>query len=390
MSDFYIFRATLRDLTRPGRLLIAALLVALPALVVALIRSQTPTEVFNPAEAYNWFETYIVWNFILVLLGIVFETGLIAQEVERKTIVYLLTRPVPRWRILLMKHCAAVLAVLFTAWIATLLLAAVCFGTGGVTKSPVLKREQIKDEKALATQLQETPNGALIRLHEMLRGETKRALDNYETDKSPSNELMSLLIGDLNNVITHGERSRFRRRGDLYDAQAFGDVPLSANTQALIAMKDENRVGPALNRALIQDLFPGIIGPPGETTAHVSRDLLIMPIGALAYGTLFLLIGTILLRPQIAALLYAFGWELLVPQLPGDFQKGSLAAYLRVLAPHPTLATEAQSASLFGSAEKVVISMPLAWSALTFAIAASLVAALFIFSVREYVPRDDA
>ncbi len=37
----------------------------------------------------------------------------------------------------------------------------------------------------------------------------------------------------------------------------------------------------------------------------------------------------------LLGLLFAFGWEWWVPNIPGDFAKLSLMAYIRVLAPHP-------------------------------------------------------
>ena len=53
----------------------------------------------------------------------IFGTGVVSREVEQKTIVYLLTRPVARWRILLMRYLAAVTAITLTVWLATGLLA---------------------------------------------------------------------------------------------------------------------------------------------------------------------------------------------------------------------------------------------------------------------------
>ena len=38
MTDIYLFRAAMRDLTRAKRLLVAAVLVAVPALIVGFLR----------------------------------------------------------------------------------------------------------------------------------------------------------------------------------------------------------------------------------------------------------------------------------------------------------------------------------------------------------------
>src|SRR5437868_679331 len=201
MSDFLLFRAALRDQMRIGKLLMAALLVALPPLGVALWRLLRPTD-FDAATAYNTLSGGLVFGFTLVILAVIFATSAVSQDVEGRTIVYLLTRPVPRWRILLAKFLASMLVIVLTVWVSSALLALVAFG-------------------------------------------------------------------------------------------------------------------------------PARLGE-----ARLLRDLAILPIGALAYGSLFVFLATFIRWALLLGLLFAFGWESWVPTLPGDFAKISLMAYLRVLAPH--------------------------------------------------------
>src|SRR5579871_5273228 len=201
MSDFYIYRNTLRDLMRPKKLVAVAILVGLPTLVVLLLRLKTSHHT-SPQEFYDNITMFLVYKFVLVILSVIFGTGVITQEVEQKTIVYLLTRPVPRWRILLMKYAATVTMTTLTVWLASLCL-------------------------ALAT-----------------------------------------------------------------------------------------------------------VGAKGLPHCGLSRDLGMLLVGALAYGALFLLVATLLDRPLMFGLLYAFGWESWVSSLPGNFKYLSLMAYLRVLVPH--------------------------------------------------------
>ena len=118
MSDLAIYQSALRELTRPKRLLIAGILIMLPALYALFQR--TGGGEFNAVGTYNGVMQQFVFNYVLVLLALVFSTGTISQEVEQKTIVYLLTRPVPRWRILLMKFSAAATVVLATVWLGTI------------------------------------------------------------------------------------------------------------------------------------------------------------------------------------------------------------------------------------------------------------------------------
>jgi len=128
MNDLHILRNTLKDLFRFKKLLVVLLISALPLLVAVLWRALTPADQFVKADVYNRLSELIVFGFVLVMLACVFGTNLVAQEVEQKTIVYLLTRPVPRWRILLMKYAAAVIATIVAAWLASGLLLLVTAG----------------------------------------------------------------------------------------------------------------------------------------------------------------------------------------------------------------------------------------------------------------------
>jgi ABC-2 type transport system permease protein len=258
MSDFYIYRNTLRDLLRPKKLVAVAILILLPLLVLLVLHIRHHHNM-TERDFYDNLSTFLVYNFVLVILSVIFGTGVITQEVEQKTIVYLLTRPVPRWRILLMKYAATVTMTTVTTWLASLCL-------------------------ALAT-----------------------------------------------------------------------------------------------------------VGTKGLTHCGLPRDMGMLVVGALAYGALFLLVATLVERPLMFGLLYAFGWESWVPSLPGNFKYLSLMAYLRVLAPHGAQDDTTQTVNpLLAAVSNEVISGRVATLALTAAIVCALGAALAIFSVREYVPREEA
>lgn len=258
MSDLTLFRSALLDLTRPRRLIAALALVALPTLLAIVWRVSAKAD-FNPDVMYNTISALLVFGFTLVIVSVVFGTGVIAQEIEQKTIVYLLTRPIPRWRILFTKFAAATVVTTVIACATSILVALVCYGFGGLGHS------------------------------------------------------------------------------------------------------------------------------------RLGRDLLILPVGALAYGALFLLLATWLNRPLTYGLLFAFGWETWVPNMPGNFQRLSLMAYLRVLAPHPQPDAETVDINqLLTSLTPQTISTHLAWAVLAGVTATALLLATFIFSTNEYVPRDDA
>lgn len=258
MSDLYLFRSSLKDLFRTKTLIATVLLALLPCALLALQKYKGSD--YHAEIAYDSLVTLMVFGFIMAIVAVVYFTGVIVQELEQKTIVYLLTRPIPRWRILLAKFAAAFLATTVTVWLATFLLALVAFG--------------------------------------------------------PSK------LGD----------------------------------------------------------------------SRLGRDLLILPVGVLAYGALFLLLATLLNRPLIYGLLFAFGWETWAPLMPGNFQRLSLASYLRVLAPHPK-PEDMQGASvdsMMAALNPHTITNTMAWQAMIGVIVVALVLAILVFSTREYVPRDDA
>ena len=128
MRDWFLLRSALRDSLYPRRLLITALLVALPAIVALVMRALAPADSFHPIDIYSQIVNRMVFLFILTLLSVVHGTGALSREIEGRTIVYLLTRPMPRWRILLAKAISAWIVVSVTAGLASVFLALSLFG----------------------------------------------------------------------------------------------------------------------------------------------------------------------------------------------------------------------------------------------------------------------
>lgn len=131
MTDLILYQSAIRDLTRPRRLFwVFALILIAPGLAL-LVRLSLHSH-FHGASFYQDICTTIVYGFVLVLLSVLFATGAITSELEQKTIVYLLTRPVARWRILLAKYLAAVTIATLAGWLSLSLLAAISLGVHGL------------------------------------------------------------------------------------------------------------------------------------------------------------------------------------------------------------------------------------------------------------------
>jgi ABC-2 type transport system permease protein len=96
----------------------------------------------TPAAQYGAVSSMLVFR-LVALASAIFTTAIVSQEVEQKTIVYLLTRPVPRWKLLVIRYFASVLVVAFVGVVAAFLTSYGAYkGFGG---NPLL----VKDMQAL-------------------------------------------------------------------------------------------------------------------------------------------------------------------------------------------------------------------------------------------------
>jgi ABC-2 type transport system permease protein len=193
---------------------------------------------------------------ILALSSAIYTTAIVSQEVEGRTIVYLLTRPVPRWRLLLTRFAASVIVV----------------------------------------------------------------------------ALLGFLSLELTSLAAYGGRSN----------------PLLFNDMKAVAF------------------------------------------GALAYGSLFLLVSLAVNRAMVYCLLFAFGWETSIPNLSGDLYHLSIYSYLQGIAQHPVTQASRIVEFIAGGAGGNSISALSAYLSLSIFAAATLLLSAWWFTHFEYVPREDA
>jgi ABC-2 type transport system permease protein len=114
---------TLRSLLNRRRTLLLALASALVVLVAALYRLSSPSD----AEALD-FAGQLLADFgigvVLPLVAVIVGTAAIGSEIEDGTIVYLLSKPVPRLTIIVVK--------LLVAWLVTCLIVVPGIWIGGI------------------------------------------------------------------------------------------------------------------------------------------------------------------------------------------------------------------------------------------------------------------
>ncbi len=63
-------------------------------------------------------------------------------------------------------------------------------------------------------------------------------------------------------------------------------------------------------------------------------DLALLAVGLAAYGGLFALVGTVMKRPLVVGLVFAFGWEQFALIMPGYVRRFTLMYYIQSLVPH--------------------------------------------------------
>src|SRR5687768_6285757 len=106
MTETFIYRTAVREFLRVRRLWIW-LLLALAGGGIAVVSRQ---ESGSLGEAYAQVSEVMVFR-VLALASAIFTTAIISKEVEQKTIAYLVTRPIERWRLLLARYLASVSVV---------------------------------------------------------------------------------------------------------------------------------------------------------------------------------------------------------------------------------------------------------------------------------------
>jgi ABC-2 type transport system permease protein len=199
-----------------------------------------------------------VYSFTLIILSVVFAAGIVSSEMVGKTISYLLTRPIPRYKILLAKWLGAVLVVSIATLLSAVLTAFVTYG-GDIARSPI------------------------------------------------------------------------------------------------------------------------------------GGHMWLIPVGALAYCSVFTLMSVLSTKPWLFAVAFGFLWETIVPFLPGDLKTLSIMAQLRALGPEGSFASVPSGmAEMLSMLNQNELAPSAAWNTLAVLVVASVVASCVVFTLGEFVPKDEA
>jgi len=127
---------TRRQLFAKRRLYVAVAVLLIPAFIALLVRFNAADGDLDAAGSLTTIYREIVLGVLLPLTALVFGTSAFGGEVDDGTLIYLMVKPVPRWRLTFSKYLVAFLATLavITAAIA---LAWVAMQNGAPFRVPV-------------------------------------------------------------------------------------------------------------------------------------------------------------------------------------------------------------------------------------------------------------
>ncbi len=121
----YVFFSTVRDMLRPMRIVVWVVVAVMLALVCSLWVSMSRDPLGG--EEYGLLVRLVVYR-LVALSAAMFTISVLSQEIEQKTIVYLVTRTTPRSTQIISRGLAAALAVTLTSWIPLVAVAFIVLG----------------------------------------------------------------------------------------------------------------------------------------------------------------------------------------------------------------------------------------------------------------------
>lgn len=130
----------------------------------------------------------------------------------------------------------------------------------------------------------------------------------------------------------------------------------------------------------------------GGGAAFILRDLLAVALGAAAYTSLFMFVTLLFNRALIICVLFAFGWESSVPNLPAGLQGLSILSHMQAIAKHPDGGESGGQvldliAGLLGKTDMNPLTS--GFGLLVFSVVMVGLSAYW-FSTHEFIPREDS
>ncbi len=135
-----------------------------------------------------------------------------------------------------------------------------------------------------------------------------------------------------------------------------------------------------------------VMGGKGLSNDLLISDLKALFVGAAAYVSLFVLISLWLNRSMLICLLFAFGWETAIPNMPGSMYRLSIFSYLNAIAEHPSQGGQMNTlgTGLSGELSTNLLLPTTGYITMLTLTVICLATGAWWFKKFEYVPREDA
>jgi ABC-2 type transport system permease protein len=135
--NLYAFQSALQEFIRAKRILVWLFIAAGLYLISILFLRVNPSH--GDVESYSMLSSLLTFR-LLPLASAIFSSAVLSQEVEQKTIVYLLTRPVPRAQLFVMRTLASAIVVALVTAVAAIAVSAAVYG-GRALGNEILYRD---------------------------------------------------------------------------------------------------------------------------------------------------------------------------------------------------------------------------------------------------------
>ena len=137
--EAFVFRNAFFEYFRARRVIVWLIVAAGLYAAAKLYLSVTGGD--SAEDSYSLLSSLLLFR-LLPLASAIFSSGVLSQEIEQKTIVYLLTRPIPRPQFLLLRTLASALVVFIVSAFSALALSAAVYGGIGAS-NPFLGRDLV-------------------------------------------------------------------------------------------------------------------------------------------------------------------------------------------------------------------------------------------------------
>lgn len=130
----------------------------------------------------------------------------------------------------------------------------------------LLNSDQLTDPAGLMLKLRTAEDPISEYFQNNCTPDTRRLLDDFQTNTTPSQELIQAVIADLNQIIC---------KDNLSDDKLFDGITLSKRTQDLLDKAPEADILPQLNRRLLEDAYSNEIIPAWNLSCFITdKDIL--------------------------------------------------------------------------------------------------------------------